>query len=420
MNPYNLEPFTIVTRPRASNPDVNDSNLSDSFRKSLSLSDMMTVTRMSMEAVDEIKDINRDLKLALLGISEIFAKKQKSTRVIFQCEESYAITIDIYSVKKCPSDLFDNSWIKELNQPDSKLDENSIPLLFCRYVLDDRSKIKPDNEKVFMRNWLDSYRRDVAEPNEATNGASMVSTNQSKETIDALVSLLQQNHHKLSNSCREQWRAASPFNTNGPFTPSFIIPLPIPSDLKASKLPENQTPCSFPSCDEHGYYKCARCQNEFYCSKAHQTEHWPIHKKECKKAVKYTEAADVANTVVVPITNSLLAGFPTATILSTRGGQATTHEPGKLAKNIHSNREFIIKIQFLSYGTPMMVYDATRSFTFDISSDIQPAYDTIYSHISTKGILGPGPNMGKAYVYATREGENLRIVTNKIAPAQPW
>ena len=120
------------------------------------------------------------------------------------------------------------------------------------------------------------------------------------------------------------------------------------------------------------------------------------------------------------MTNSFWAGLPTATIISTRGGKVTTHEPGKLTKNIHSDKEFIIKIQFLPYGTPMMVYDATRSVTFDITSDIQPAYDTIYSHISTKGILGPGPNMGKAYVYATREGENLRIVTNKIAPAQPW
>jgi hypothetical protein len=30
--------------------------------------------------------------------------------------------------------------------------------------------------------------------------------------------------------------------------------------------------------------KCGRCKTVYYCSAAHQQEHWPVHKRECKKA----------------------------------------------------------------------------------------------------------------------------------------
>jgi len=32
--------------------------------------------------------------------------------------------------------------------------------------------------------------------------------------------------------------------------------------------------------------ECVRCRQAVYCSKAHQKEHWKIHKKTCKKNKK--------------------------------------------------------------------------------------------------------------------------------------
>jgi hypothetical protein len=49
--------------------------------------------------------------------------------------------------------------------------------------------------------------------------------------------------------------------------------------------------CAYPGCRVTGVeselaattLKCGRCKRVYYCSKAHQTEHWPAHKAVCKK-----------------------------------------------------------------------------------------------------------------------------------------
>jgi hypothetical protein len=36
-------------------------------------------------------------------------------------------------------------------------------------------------------------------------------------------------------------------------------------------------------CGEEGTKRCGACKQVFYCSEAHQREHWGQHKKSCKK-----------------------------------------------------------------------------------------------------------------------------------------
>ena len=47
--------------------------------------------------------------------------------------------------------------------------------------------------------------------------------------------------------------------------------------------------CSLPSCLQLGektsFKTCGRCHLAMYCSKEHQREDWPRHKKECKAKV---------------------------------------------------------------------------------------------------------------------------------------
>lgn len=53
---------------------------------------------------------------------------------------------------------------------------------------------------------------------------------------------------------------------------------------------EKDRHCALPGCTVTGaglisaMMKCGRCKAVYYCSEAHQHEHWPAHKKECVKA----------------------------------------------------------------------------------------------------------------------------------------
>ena len=53
--------------------------------------------------------------------------------------------------------------------------------------------------------------------------------------------------------------------------------------------------CALPSCGAREahvahFKKCSACGQVVYCSKAHQTEHWPAHKAACKAARKAAAA----------------------------------------------------------------------------------------------------------------------------------
>ena len=54
--------------------------------------------------------------------------------------------------------------------------------------------------------------------------------------------------------------------------------------------------CALPSCGAREahvthFKRCGACGQVFYCSKQHQTEHWPTHKAACKAARKATSQA---------------------------------------------------------------------------------------------------------------------------------
>ena len=54
--------------------------------------------------------------------------------------------------------------------------------------------------------------------------------------------------------------------------------------------------CALPSCGAREahvahFKKCSACSQVVYCSKQHQTEHWPAHKAACKAARKAASQA---------------------------------------------------------------------------------------------------------------------------------
>ena len=69
----------------------------------------------------------------------------------------------------------------------------------------------------------------------------------------------------------------------------------------------------------------------------------------------------------------------------------------------------------------LAIYDATKSFMTTAEST-NPQWAATVRMVERNGPPHPYPGRppGKAYFYARREGENLRIFIDKAAPLQPW
>jgi hypothetical protein len=75
----------------------------------------------------------------------------------------------------------------------------------------------------------------------------------------------------------------------------------IVSEAAEKQASRPESTCAFPGCEVSGtalcpLRKCSRCLAVFYCTPAHQREHWPTHKPSCIRPPP-AEPADTADTV---------------------------------------------------------------------------------------------------------------------------
>ncbi len=72
----------------------------------------------------------------------------------------------------------------------------------------------------------------------------------------------------------------------------------------------------------------------------------------------------------------------------------------------------------------MMLYDERRSFQASIEPTQEPQFSVIFNAVYTKGIAQPertgSQDRLKGYMYAKREGNNLRVFLDQFAPLQSW
>ena len=140
----------------------------------------------------------------------------------------YALTIDIFSVNRCPDELVDEPWRLELEKPNSEFIIGGIPLLFCRYSVIDKSEVPIEEEFAYVTNWMHAYKADIKEVDERV--INVLKLLKSKETISSIVAFLEHNNQLLKSDCLSPWRGESEWAMgDGRFIPSFLIPLPIPT-----------------------------------------------------------------------------------------------------------------------------------------------------------------------------------------------
>ena len=444
--------------------DLRNFELSDLvgewFQKSISAADNMALMRIETGCgMDTVPDPSREPKFVLADLAKNVNKYHGNLRYVLEDKSAnYALTIDITpaDIKQCPDDLVDETLlIKDLTARKSK-DAACVPLLCCRYVRHEKGRPLPYQEEK----WVNSLY-------EAGDNITTLRRETTCACIDYVYDEILEKHGSwLAAAYVESWRAKSRYNREGYFKPGFLVPLPKMLTLTAKKMPGNAMRCAnqVGGCVNPGTKACAGCRSCHYCSVECQKQHWTsAHKKVCGKSVEELATAAAAEgvgssrgnaslSVVVPITDESPCG-PTrgmhVSTISTIGGISAATSPKDLYRNIHGDRRFLVKIQTgLQMGgggglvpnpqAALMVYDMTKSFTFNIMppdrpqqqqpgkpqqlQDQQHYHRQLVEAIITRGVpcMNLGGRKGKGYFWAQREGTNLRIFINEQEPMQPW
>lgn len=91
-------------------------------------------------------------------------------------------------------------------------------------------------------------------------------------------------------------------------------------------------------------------------------------------------------------------------------------EPNLVRRNLHGRNIFVLKVQMSSTGSDMLMYDHPRHMFLNISRDESGkrgcAYD-VFARITMDHGVRAG-DAAKVYVFAKREGCNLRAYTERI------
>lgn len=121
-------------------------------------------------------------------------------------------------------------------------------------------------------------------------------------------------------------------------------------------------------------------------------------------------------------------GFVTS--FSLNGGVAAAHNPTSNFRDIHRDNCFLVKLQLglaesmlgLDPNGALLVYDRTRSLSFWIRNERQPVHRQLFEVVSRRGV--PCDTLcglrAKGYLWAKREGMNLRLFVDQLEPVQPW
>ena len=228
--------------------------------------------------------------------------------------------------------------------------------------------------------------------------------------------LLEQRAKRVAPSFEREVRARLPFARRDRWQASFLAP---PTDVSVPAPPKQSEICAHCSVERRGSTKfaaCSGCRGALYCSKRCQRADWPTHRKVCGRLADDDDAR--ASVVVSTITPKEVQGQVLA-LASFTGedvpGGAYEHITDQPPDNIHGNSIFIVKVQVpprAHRSNRAMIYDRTRSFQLAFVNLPSDAADFIRAEKVTQGL--------KAYLFARREGANLRLFLDERAPLQAW
>jgi hypothetical protein len=102
------------------------------------------------------------------------------------------------------------------------------------------------------------------------------------------------------------------------------------------------------------------------------------------------------------------------------GSGVSARQQNEISKNPHGVAKFIIKCQItmasleVSRKDGILIYDEGKIFHRYLEISEQAVHSKIHNIVHSKGINTPGYGRLKIYLYARREGSNIRIYTSDI------
>jgi hypothetical protein len=213
------------------------------------------------------------------------------------------------------------------------------------------------------------------------------------------------------------------------------VPAPTPEKFSMSDqefLDAGLLPCSC-GCDQPGAHRCSGCKGAVYAGKECQKSHWKDHKLVCSRSDKGGGAAGAAAgaagagapsslptgpSILIDLTkdDNKLGEKVMTTISLNPGGVHNSlirDAGGEAPLNRHGSKRFVIKAQRPLDGPLMLIYDDTRGLHHFVAIQRAPQLSAAIAKERTWGGL-------KAYFFAVREGDSLRVFTGEFAPTQSW
>jgi len=178
-------------------------------------------------------------------------------------------------------------------------------------------------------------------------------------------------------------------------------------------------------CGANGNSRCTKCRVVTYCSKACQAEHWPEHKKACKKArgshKKLSIMQNPAHTSFVTdymknmSYNLSHAAFDQCEPKESKVWDAKMFDIYK--DELKKRGNLVVKVQSPVSGCKgdFLIYNEDRKFSCMADSDALDA-DDVRAILKSKGVL----NKGYFWAYMESGCKDLVLITDPMLPAQSW
>ena len=253
-------------------------------------------------------------------------------------------------------------------------------------------------------------------------------------------------HKALKRGQKFLARRSVASNSNGQFEASVLFPSSVANMTNKDKSHKAPKVCFFCEKRPEGANSlrfCGRCKVTYYCSTDCQRAHWVAgHKVLCRATsealndVKSTRPSFTFNALATSMGSNdeehlnVSVNYRTGrTTANMRSGKKTGMGKIPTTRNIHHDKEFIVKLQPPLVAPPgcphdWMCYDGpARSFQASVPGNT-PGLMEARATLEKEGIWSVHPTFGipgvKGYFKARWEGSRIRVYYDRLAPPQSW
>lgn len=366
-----------------------------------------------------------ELRVTNLAFAEMLEKRSSSRKVCQDVKQTKAIILDVISpARLAPGGI---CYSKEASE------QGSLPFIPVRWLVGTRG-----NRGATTRTMTASARHSC--PLGGTY-EMMTTTKCSVQELDLLDKVLEEATGKVDEAAQRRF-AASELGLHGKFKLGYLPILPpADADMKlddGTALPDPELagqgvsqahwptmPCHSQACQQTAKMRCGDCKGAYYCSAKCRRDDWKArHKAECtgaaataaraRRPVQVAEQPAQRPSVVMDLGNNDNEGMAHMLTWSHKTGAMQTAKSGVVPPSYHKD-EFMIKVQVPVFGSgPLMVYDKKRTFMELVPSGSDAGL-TLAPMIRTGGV-----NRNKGYFMAKREGDKIRVYTDKMQGPQAW